>query len=382
MNPLEKFNSMFLSSGLQIANHPLPLPKYKFCCKNCDFYTNKSCNYVEHLKTNKHKVTMITNPVFVHELESANVATTVVGPNASNGPNILRKTYPCKSCNKPYYSKKGLWQHSKKCQNTSSSSLPLQEHTNDASEKAPIEVMASMMLELFKANQSQMLQIINAVLTTVKPNTQSVSLEQPTSMSSNPINHVLSNSNVSVSGNMTNINHSNNKTFNLNMFLNDTCKDAMNITEFVQKIQLDTDDMEDVGKHGFVKGISNIFISNLEKTDVTKRPIHCSDVKREILYIKEDDKWERENIDSKKLVDAVRVVEQKNVNLINQWAKEHPECEKSETQANNLYMKLSKNADGNDESIAKVIKNVVRNVVINKNDYDITSSEKTNDITN
>jgi hypothetical protein len=113
-----------------------------------------------------------------------------------------------------------------------------------------------------------------------------------------------------------------------------------------------------------------------------ERPIHCSDVKREILYIKEEDKWERENIDSKKLVDAVRVVEQKNVNLINLWAKEHPECEKSETQANNLYMKLSKNADGNDESIAKVIKNVVRNVVINKNEYDITSSKKTNDITN
>jgi hypothetical protein len=222
---------------------------------------------------------------------------------------------------------------------------------------------------MFKANQAQMLQIINSVLT-IKSSTNAEVSDQISMMTTNPINHVISNSNVSVSGNMINMNQSNNKTFNLNMFLNEKCKDAMNITEFVQKIELDDDDMEDVGKHGFVKGISNIFITNLEKTEVTKRPIHCSDVKRDVLYVKDDNKWGRENIDSKKLVDAVRVVEQKNVNLINKWAKDHPECEKSETQANSIYMKLVKNGDGDDDSITKVIKNVARNVVINKNEYD------------
>ena len=137
-----------------------------------------------------------------------------------------------------------------------------------------------MFKEMFKSNQSFMLQLINNKLTEGSMNTNS-------SLVQNPVNHVISNSNVSVNGNMTNVNQSNNKTFNLNMFLNEKCKDAMNITEFFQKIELDTYDMEDVGKHGFVKGISNIFISNLEKTEITKRPIHCSDVKREVLYIKE-----------------------------------------------------------------------------------------------
>jgi hypothetical protein len=154
------------------------------------------------------------------------------------------------------------------------------------------------------------------------------------------------------------------------MFLNEQCKDAMNMTEFVKTIQLDTDDMEDVGKHGFVKGISNIFITNLEKTEVTKRPIHCSDIKREVLYIKDDDKWERDNINSAKLVNAVRVVEQKNINMINQWAKEHPECENSNTHANRVYMTLSKHAlDGDDDNTTKVAKNIAHNVIIDKNDY-------------
>jgi len=376
MNTIENFQSMFLSSVLPIANPPLPSPKYKFCCKKCDFYTNKSCNYIEHLKTKKHKITIITNPVFVQSQSTADNSTaTAVVLSEPTEPNDVRKIYPCNICNKSYYSKKGLWQHSKKCNITTTTTTSLTQ-TNSSTEKpsdvvAMATIMSEMFKEMFKANQSFMIQLINNKLTEGSMNTNSSLLQ-------NPVNHVISNSNVSVNGNMTNVNQSNNKTFNLNMFLNEKCKDAMNITEFVQKIELDTDDMEDVGKHGFVKGISNIFISNLEKTEITKRPIHCSDIKREVLYIKEDDKWGKENIDSKKLVDAVRVVEQKNVNLINKWAKEHPDCEQSETQANSIYMKLSKNADGNDENIAKVIKNVVRNVVVNKNEYDITSNDDTN----
>jgi hypothetical protein len=154
------------------------------------------------------------------------------------------------------------------------------------------------------------------------------------------------------------------------MFLNEQCKDAMNMTEFVNTIELDTDDMKDVGKHGFVKGISKIFIENLEKTEVTKRPIHCSDIKREILYIKDDDKWERDNIKSQKLVNAVRVVEKKNVDQINKWAKEHPECENSDSRANTMYMTLSRHGfDGDDDNVTKVVKNIAHNVIIDKDEY-------------
>ncbi len=345
-----------LSSSLQCGPVDYLKKTYKFCCKKCDFYSNKSSNYLEHLKTKKHQITIITNPVNGIKSTGSTI------PNIE-GLEIVEKTdinkiYPCKNCNKPYNSKKGLWQHNKKCK-----FLPLQ--TSSSSEKTPIEIMTSTMLEMFKTNQEHMLQMIGAVLSSVKPyvNNNIVS-EIPGNATS------LSNRNVSVSGNMNNTNNSNNKTFNLNMFLNEQCKDAMNMTEFVETIQIDTDDMADVGKYGFVKGISNIFITNLEKNEVNKRPIHCSDIKREILYIKEDDKWEKDNISSKKMMNAVRAVEHKNISLVNRWAKENPECENSDTLANRMYMKLSKGAlDGDDENIIKVIQKVAQNVTIDKNEY-------------
>jgi len=283
-------------------------------------------------------------------------------PEAAQAPES-RKIYPCKNCNRPYFSKKGLWQHSKKCHVSSCNQNTSSLNNSNTSDKTPVEIMTSAMLEMFKTNQQQMMQMIGAVLLAVKSNTVVDAAQEPSS------NHTTNNTsnNLTVNGNMTNIN---NKTFNINMFLNEQCKDAMNMTEFVNTIELDTDDMKDVGKHGFVKGISKIFIENLEKTDVTKRPIHCSDIKREILYIKDDDKWERDNIKSQKIVNAVRVVEKKNVDLINKWAKEHPECENSDTRANSMYMTLSRHGfDGDDDNVTKVIKNIAHNVLIDKDEY-------------
>jgi len=235
-------------------------------------------------------------------------------------------------------------------------------NNSTTTEKTPVEIMTSAMLEMFKTNQEQMMQMIGAVLLAVKTNSAVDTVQEPSNHTTNNTNN-----NLTINGNMSNMN---NKTFNINMFLNEQCKDAMNMTEFVNTIELDTDDMKDVGKHGFVKGISKIFIENLEKTEVTKRPIHCSDIKREILYIKDDDKWERENVNSQKLVNAVRVVEKKNVDQINKWAKEHPECENSDSRANSMYMTLSRHGfDGDDDNVSKVIKNIAHNVMIDKNQY-------------
>jgi hypothetical protein len=221
-----------------------------------------------------------------------------------------------------------------------------------------------------------MIQLCTAVLSTigqnlvVSPQASSAASSAPgSSITNNQIanicNSTTNNNNLTVNGNMTN--NSNNKTFNINMFLNEECKDAMNMTDFVKTIELDTHDMEDVGKRGFVKGISKIFMDNLEKTDVTKRPIHCSDSKREVLYIKDDNKWEREGIHSKKLLNAIHTVEHKNVVLVNEWAKMNPQCENSETQANQIYMTLAKHAtDGDDDNIMKVAKQIAKSVVIDK----------------
>jgi hypothetical protein len=156
--------------------------------------------------------------------------------------------------------------------------------------------------------------------------------------------------------------------FNMNRFLNEQCKDAMNMTDFVNSIQLNLTDLENVGTHGYVKGMSNILIDNLQKMDVYKRPVHCSDVKRDTLYVKDDDEWARDGPDHPKMVNAVLAVEHKNVALVSEWAKANPRCMNSSSKENERYMKLSKAAtDGEKEgNIAKVIKRVAKNVAIDK----------------
>ena len=353
MNDIQQ---QFLSSLLQCGTPIAASPNTKFYCKKCDFYTNKISNYNEHLLTKKHKITTITVPA-----ECPSVAPPAVpDPAPSNTeetdePSLFRKTYNCKTCNKPYFSKKGVWQHSKTCK-----PLPTPIPKPESLDKTTIEVMAATMMEMYKTNQNQMLQLFTAVLTNVRPNTN-IAPAPETNNNNNTIN------NVTVHGDMTNTTNNANNTFNMNFFLNEQCKDAMNMSDFIKTIEVDSEDMENVGRHGFVKGVSNILINNLEKTDIRKRPIHCSDGKRDVLYIKDDDKWERDSINSTKLINAVKAVDHKNYMMFNEWAKQHPECLNSFTPANDTYMKLARAADDNqDENVAKVIKRVIQHVVIDK----------------
>ena len=167
---------------------------------------------------------------------------------------------------------------------------------------------------------------------------------------------------------ITTTTNSNNSTFNMNLFLNEKCKDAMNMKDFVNSIQLNMTDLENVGRLGYVEGMSNIFIDNLQKTDIYKRPVHCSDLKRETLYVKDNNQWQRDGPDHEKMTNAVLAVEQKNVALVNEWAKTHPKCMNSNTRDNETYFKLSKAAtDGDkDGNIDKVIRKVSKSVAIEK----------------
>ena len=142
----------------------------------------------------------------------------------------------------------------------------------------------------------------------------------------------------------------------------------MNIQEFVNSIQLNMTDLENVGKLGYVEGISNIIIDNLQKTDLYKRPVHCSDVKRETLYVKDDNKWEKEGPEHQKMVNAVLAVEHKNIGLMGEWAAAHPKCMDSGAKENNKYFKLSRTVTDGERNgnIAKVIRRVAKNVVIEK----------------
>jgi hypothetical protein len=181
--------------------------------------------------------------------------------------------------------------------------------------------------------------------------------------------NALANSSTVINNNNTNnMTNCYNQTFNVQFFLNEQCKDAMNMKDFVNSIQLNTDDLESVGKLGYVEGMSNILINNLNKTELHKRPVHCSDIKRETLYVKDEDKWEKDGPDHAKMTNAVLAVEHKNVRLMGEWAAQHPRCMDSNSNDNVKYFKLSKTiTDGaQDGNISKVIKRVAKNVMIDK----------------
>jgi hypothetical protein len=166
-------------------------------------------------------------------------------------------------------------------------------------------------------------------------------------------------------------NNSHNKTFNLNFFLNETCKDAMNIMEFVDSLKLQLSDLENLGKLGYVDGISKIIVQNLKSLDETKRPVHCTDSKREVMYVKDENKWEKENENKQKMRKVIKHVTHKNSKLLKEFKSKYPGCEKSDSKYSDKYDKLIIEAMGgkgdNDlEKEDKIIRNIAKVVVIDK----------------
>jgi hypothetical protein len=162
--------------------------------------------------------------------------------------------------------------------------------------------------------------------------------------------------------------NSHNKTFNLNVFLNETCKDALNLTDFVDSLKLQLSDLEKVGELGFVNGISDIIIKNLKALDVTERPVHCTDSKRETLYIKDENKWEKENEGKNKIKKAIKRVANKNIKLLNDFKAKYPDCIYSESKKSDQYNKIIIEAfelDNLDKQ-EKIIKKIAKEVTIEK----------------
>jgi hypothetical protein len=263
----------------------------------------------------------------------------------------------CEKCGSKYHSKSGLWKHRKTCEGK-----PEQAQSPPAVAATDIE-FKTMMMDMLKNNQefqhklmemmcSQQSLVVNAVAAATA------------AASAAPANYTNSNN---YNGTTNSHNNNNNNTFNLQLFLNEQCKDAMNMSDFASSITLNVSDLDNFGKVGYVEGMSRLFIDTLRETDVCKRPIHCSDARRETLYVKDADKWEREGPENTTITNAVRVVEHKNIVLVNEWAKQNPRCEDSRTAENAQYINMSRAVlDGDDRNIAKVIKRVAKAVVIEK----------------
>ena len=287
-----------------------------FVCKFCDFNTSRKSQYTRHLTTSKHK-------------KSTNLNEKV--PESSN-------TYDC-DCGKKYKERSGLWRHKNKnncCKDN------IQSETDNENSLKPENTEKDELIH-YLMNESKELK--NLILEVLKNGT--------------------SNTN-----NISNIN-SHNKTFNLNVFLNETCKDAMNITDFIDSIKLQLSDLEKVGEVGYIEGISNIILKNLNALDVTERPIHCTDKKRETMYIKDEDKWEKEDEKKAKLHKMVRKVANKNINLISEFKELYPDWKKSTSkvsdQFNKIIIESMGGAGDNDfEKEEKIIKKIAKQVFIDK----------------
>ena len=310
--------------------------------------TSDICETVNPQKTPITEIIQIN----LHEEDDENNVVYHVGPDPTSHVtcgHVTDPAYECKYCKRPYINRTGLWRHNKKF---GASCIMNVIDSSKIENTAELKNMISTMMQMNHEFKTQILGLYKtaAAVTTIPP----------TSITNNNTNNNNTNNN-----NLTNCY---NQTFNMNLFLNEQCKDAMNMKDFVNSIQLDTDDLESVGKLGYVEGMSNILITNLNKTELHKRPVHCSDISRETLYVKDADKWEREGPDHAKMVNAVLAVEHKNVSLMGEWAARHPRCMDSNTKENAQYFKLSKTVtDGaQDGNISKIIKRVAKNVIISK----------------
>ena len=300
--------------------------KIEYFCKKCDFKCCKSGDYKRHLSTLKHNKSAF-----------GDILDNIGDTNYIN--------YICDICSKNYTSRNGLWKHKKKCQ--------IEKSIDIADRDQLILMLIKQNSELIK-EQTDIKHII---------------LDQQNKMIEQQ-NIVLEISKNGTHNTITNTN-SHNKTFNLQFFLNETCKDAMNIMDFVDSIKLQLTDLENVGKVGYVEGISNIIVKNLNALDVTQRPVHCADKKREIMYVKDKDKWEKDEDNKKKIRKAIKRVVFKNQRLIPQFKEAHPDCLKSASKFSDQYNKIivesmGGSGDNDTEKEDKIIRNISKNITIDK----------------
>jgi hypothetical protein len=312
------------------SNEYLPKFCFNFYCENCDYGTSKKSSYTDHLDSTKHKKSMVSNEIL---------------------PEICSK-FICQICGKKYKDNSGLWRHKKKCV------LETEPEKEEEEYEEPIkssEISQELILNVLQQNKE-----LQKLL--IEQNKQNHELQ-------NKVLEICKSTSVTTTNSHNNTNtNSNNKTFNLQFFLNETCKNAMNITDFVDSIKLQVSDLESVGKIGYIEGLSKIISRNLNALDVTERPVHCSDSKRETMYVKDEDKWEKEGENNEKVLKAIEDIANKNSKQVKEWKKNNPECASSKSPKADVYSHIMiqavcSNTDANNN---KVLKKLIKDVTIDK----------------
>jgi hypothetical protein len=305
----DNYDNLQNTINVNADNETKCINKY-FICETCNYRTNNKYDFNRHNVSQKH----------INKLSDEN-----------------NKTNICEHCKKEYVSKKNLKKHELKCK------VP------ENNLERP-EITTELIVQILKQNKD-----LQNIL--IEQNKQMIEMSKPQSISNNISN---------------NSNNTTNQQFNLQFFLNETCKDAMNITDFVKSLQLTTADFENTGKLGFIEGITRIIVNHMNSVDTTKRPVHCTDAKRETIYIKDDNVWTKEDDKQTKFKKVVNQVANLNLQQLAKWKEENPDFVTLDSQDNinfrNYYMAAigGKTYEEDDKLFEKIKRNVLKEIIVKK----------------
>jgi len=313
----------------------VPISSASFCCKSCDYYTSRKSQYDRHILTRKH----IENDKMITK-------------SSEKVPKVAEPMFACE-CGKEYKHRQGLWKHKKSCTFQEENEIIITEpniEIHNTTDPDKLTIITELFQEQLKENKElkEMLIEQNKKLIEIAEKNQG-----------------------QITNNITN-NNTNNNQFNLNFFLNEQCKDALNIMDFINQLQLNTTDLDMVGRVGYTEGISKLFIRGLKALDVFKRPVHCSDLKRETLYVKDKDSWEKDNDEKNKMKTAIKYIAAKNFKQINEWREKNPESDDYDSQKHMDYHQIVIHSMGgstkeeDENNYNKIIRKVAKESVIDK----------------
>jgi len=326
-----------------------------YLCECCNYKCFKKGNYARHVLTLKHRLLTAPNE---NEQNEQNIQCEIINQsNQSNRPS-QNKLYIC-NCGKKYKHSSSLCAHKNKCNNinihTDITNCSI--NSDDICDTSNKKNIIDYLMQVTNDNNEMKMMMMGII----KNNSQIINTNN---ICANIQNNTINNKN---------------KTFNLQLFLNETCKDAMNISDFIKNIQIPLSDLENFGKNGYVNGITNIIVNNLKALDVTKRPVHCSDIKREIIYVKDNGVWEKETEDNNKMRNVIKYVSHKNIGRIRDWRSIHLDYNENASKNSDIYQQIiggsnDINRVSTDDSENKIIKKIIKEISIDKTNLITTTT--------
>mgnify|MGYP001185053810 CR=1 FL=1 len=302
-------------------------PNY-LICEKCNYKTVYKKDFNKHLTTAKHKSLTFVN---------------IKLPSSS-------KHHICSYCSRVYRSRVGLWKHIQKCSSCKTDIAEL----NRNQERSASHSNSGTILELIKQNQD-----FKSLIVEQQKENQSLQKQLIEVVKDGKTIHNTTTNN-------------NNQKFNLNFFLNTTCKDAMNMSDFIENMNINLDDLENIGKNGYVMGMTDMIVSKIKELDITRRPLHCTDLKRETVYIKDNNEWSKDTAENSKLHEMISCVAKRNCATIPLWREEHPESMKVDHPQYDFSINMMRNVLGDigSEQIRldnKVIKKMSKHILVGRN---------------